>query len=74
MGNIYTKFGDNPISKSKVMKEIEENTKIKMAAKIERKNKQLFFLQKLNNLVINQSTKLYANQLINEKVVKQKPF
>jgi len=43
MGNICTKFGDNPSSRSKVMKEIEENTKIKMAAKIGGKNNLAIF-------------------------------
>jgi len=39
MCTISTKFCDNPSSRSKVMKEIEENTIIKMAAKISGKNK-----------------------------------
>jgi len=47
MCTISTKFCDNPSSRSKVMKEIEENTKIKMAAKISMKNQKTILYLKM---------------------------
>jgi len=44
---IRTTFGDNPLSRSKVMKEIKENTKIKMAAKIDGNNQKTILYLKM---------------------------